>query len=94
MCHKKKAKRRRKRRRLIAKDVVVDEMNIKSVTLNEKDSGVKHYDFKRSHDFPMEENENFDFSLQEMNTKLTYTLWVLQMFNEYGKYNHLYSCSS
>jgi len=51
---------------MVARDVVMDEINIKSVTLKENDSVVKH-DFNRSHDSPMEENEESDFPLQEMN---------------------------
>jgi len=52
---------------MMSRDVVVDEINIKSVTLNENDSVVKHYDFNRSHDSPIEENVKSDFPLQEMN---------------------------
>jgi len=38
MWHKRKARKGRKIRRMLAKDVVMDEMNTISVTLNEKDS--------------------------------------------------------
>jgi len=60
----------RKRKFMIARDLVVDENTIKSMTLNENDSVVKQNDVSRSHDSPMEENVELDFPSQEMNESM------------------------
>lgn len=53
------------RKLMTARDVEVDEINMRSITSNKNDSVVKHDVFHQYWDSPIEENEEFDFILQE-----------------------------
>jgi len=50
---------------MTARDVVVDEINMKSVTSNENDSVEKHDVLDQYSDSLIEENEESNFPLQE-----------------------------